>query len=54
MSQLFEAGRQLLYAQTANNKAVNGADVFKKKRIMRDVLSVYDKTVHLKGRECLL
>lgn len=55
MSQLFEAGRQLLYAQTANNKAVNGTDVFKKKKkIMRDVLSVYDKTVHLKGREFLL
>lgn len=29
MSQLFEAGRQRLYARAASNTAVNGADAFK-------------------------
>lgn len=56
MSQLFEAGRQRLYARAASNTAVNGADAFKNvnKKNMRDVLSVYDKTVNLKGTEFML
>lgn len=56
MSQLFEAGRQRLYARAASNTAVNGADAFKNenKKTMRDALSVYDKTVNLKGTEFML
>lgn len=44
MSQLFEAGRQLPSACSANTKAVKGPDVYICE-LKRDVLSVYIKTI---------